>query len=66
MSIKIPKIIVKGVLFFTKYFNDNKMVLVCKGYDGDYVNYTGLYWDEDRDMDAGDEEYEDFQLWIRR
>ena len=66
MKVNIPRILVKGVLIFTKYFDDNKMVLVCKGYNDDYVNYTGLYWDEDRDMDVRDGEYEDFQLWIRR
>ena len=65
MKVNIPKFLVKRVLFFTKYFDDNKLVLVCKGYDGDYANYTGLYWDEDRDMYVKGEEYEDFQLWIR-
>lgn len=64
MSLKIPKFLVKPVLFITNFFNDNKIILVCKGYNEDYENYIGLYWDEDKDMDLSDNVYEDFRIWI--
>ena len=53
------------MLWFSEFFNDNHFIVVCKGYDEDYDNYTGLYWDEDKYIDfKDDEQYSDFQLWI--
>jgi hypothetical protein len=64
MIIRIPRIFVKLVLYFTSFFNDNKIILVCKGYNEDYENYTGLYFEEDKEINSFDDIYEDFQLWI--
>lgn len=62
LTLSIPKFLVKFVLWLSRFFSDNNFVLVCKGYDGDWKNYTGLYWDDDSDNDFGD--YEDFQIWL--
>jgi hypothetical protein len=62
-SINISKRIVKSLLFVSKYFNDNYFIIVCKGYDEDDDNFTGLYWSEDKDLDLSDGTYSDFQLW---
>jgi hypothetical protein len=64
MTLKIPGYFAKPVLYLTNFFNDNKVILVCKGYDNDFDNYTGLYWDEDKDTDFSCDIYEDFQIWI--
>lgn len=64
-SIKIPMLLVKTFMLLSNFFNDNNFLVVCKGYDGDYDSYTGLYWDEDKDIDIKDSEYFDFQLWFR-
>ena len=64
MTLKIPRYFAKPVLYLTNFFNDNKVILVCKGYDNDFDNHTGLYWDEDKDTDFSDDVYEDFQIWI--
>lgn len=61
-EIYIPKILIKVILWFTQFFNDNKLVLVCKGYGDDWDYYTGLYWNEDKNADFNG--YEDFQLWV--
>ena len=64
MNIEIPilKIFVKPALWFSKYFNDNKIVLVCKGYGEDWKYFTGLCWYEDRYINTND--YNNYKLWI--
>lgn len=62
IEISIFKNIAKPLIWLTKFFNDNKAVVVCKGYGDDWSYYTGLYWDEDKDNDFS--EYEDFKLWL--
>ncbi len=51
------------VLWLSHFFNDNNFVLVCMGYDDDWENYTGLYWEEDKNNDFTD--YENFQVWLK-
>lgn len=62
-SIKIKRKSAKLVFSLVKDFNDNKVVLVCKGYDEDDDYYTGLYWPDDKNLDFSDDNYFDFQLW---
>ena len=64
-EVKIARVFAQAILWFASFFNDNNLVLVCKGYDGDYDLYTGLYWDDDKYIDFKREvDYEDFRLWI--
>ena len=37
-------------------------MVVCKGYDNDYDYYTGLYWNEDKDLEI--KCFEDYQIWL--
>lgn len=62
-KINISRRIVKTILFLSKFFNDNYFIVVCKGYGEDDENYTGLYWNEDKDLDFSEEIYSDFQIW---
>ncbi len=64
-SIKIAKRLVKIFLFVSRFFSDNNFVVVCKGYGEDEENYTGLYWDDDKDIYLRDDTYYDFQLWFQ-
>jgi hypothetical protein len=64
-SININIKIVKPLLFLSKLFNDNYFIIVCKGYNEDYENYTGLYWSEDKDLDISDEQYSNFKIWYK-
>lgn len=61
-ALKIPSFSVKLFLWFSRFFNDNNFVVVCKGYGDDWDYYTGLYWDEDRNLETG--WYEDYQIWV--
>ena len=54
--------IVKPLLWLTKFFNDEKAVVVCKGYGDDWDYYTGLYWEEDKSINLRD--YNNFRLWL--
>ncbi len=64
-EIQIPRSFAQIALWFTSFLSERHLVLVCKGYDGDYEFYTGLDWDEDKDLDfRRDESYEDFRLWF--
>jgi len=64
-SININKRIAKPILYLSKFFNDNYFILVCKGYNEDDDNYTGLYWDEDKDLYFLDKCYTDYQIWFK-
>ena len=46
-DIKIPRFASKFVLWCSKVFHNEHFVLVCKGYGGDDIFYTGLDWYED-------------------
>ena len=50
VDIKLSQKIVKPILWLTNFFSDNIVVVVCKGYGDDWDYYTGLYWDEDKDL----------------
>ena len=63
LTLLIPKFLTKPVLWLSNFFNDNNFVLVCRGYDNDWKNYTGLYWKDDKDNNFVD--YENFQLWLK-
>ena len=61
MSIIINPLIAKIILRFNPF---RKIIVVCKGYNEDYDNYTELVWEDDKDLDFYDREtYPQFQLW---
>ena len=62
-SVKIHRKIAKAILWLSQFFSENVFLLVCKGYDEDDDDYTGLYWRDDKDTDFSDDSYWDFQLW---
>ena len=61
----INKTLIKPLVWISKFFDDSKLLIVCKGYDEDDVLFTGLYWQDDKDIDLSDNSYFDFQLWIK-
>ena len=64
-EIQIPRFLAKFVLWFSQFFAERILVLVCKGYGNDYKYYTGLCWDEDHHLDfINDDSYWDFRLWL--
>ena len=62
LTLKIPAFSVKSFLWLSHFFSDNNFVVVCKGYDDDYDYYTGLYWNEDKDLEI--KCYDDYQIWL--
>lgn len=60
MDININPMFTKFILYLTQF--TNKVIVVCKGYNEDYDNYTELVWDDDKDININD--YEDYRLWI--
>ena len=62
MAIKISPLLAKTFLRFNPF---RKVLVVCKGYNEDYDNFTELVWEDDKDLDFSDKEtYPEFQLWI--
>ncbi len=55
--------LVKLFLRLTAFFPEKHIQVMCKGYDDDWELYTGLYWEEDKNLEK--EWYEDYQLWVR-
>ena len=63
MMIKINRYIAKIFLLMTNPYQN--IIMVCKGYDEDYINYTELVWNDDKYLDFTELCYSDFQLWIQ-
>jgi hypothetical protein len=43
----------------------SRVMVVCKGYNEDYDNYTELIWRDDKDLAFFDRDsYPEFQLWV--
>lgn len=43
----------------------HRILVMCKGYNEDYKNFTELVWEDDRDLNFYDQEtYPKFQLWL--
>jgi hypothetical protein len=63
MSFEIPifKFLVRPILWFSQFFNENSFILVCKGCDDDWEFFTGIYWQDDRENCL---DYEDYKIWI--
>jgi hypothetical protein len=55
----------KIILGVIPYKLSHKLLVVCRGYNEDFKNFTELVWDDDENLDFYDKEaYPQFQLWI--
>lgn len=62
MAIKISPFWAKIILRLNPF---KKLIVVCRGYNEDYENFTELVWKDDKDLDFYDKEsYPEFQLWF--
>ncbi len=62
MVISLSPFGAKTILRFNPF---SKIIVVCKGYNEDYDNYTELVWEDDKDLDFYDKDtYPQFQLWL--
>lgn len=62
LEMTIPPIVAKFILRFNR---QHRLLVMCKGYNDDYENYTELVWDDDKYLDFYDKKtYPEFQLWI--
>lgn len=61
-TLNIPAFSVKLFLWLSQFFNDNNFIVVCKGYDDDWDYYTGLYWNEDKNLET--RWCKDYQIWL--
>ena len=62
MEITISPFLAKILLRFNPF---RRILIMCKGYNEDYVNFTELVWEDDKHLDFYDKEsYPKFQLWF--
>jgi hypothetical protein len=62
MEININPFLAKALLRINPF---RKILIMCKGYNEDYENFTELVWSDDKDLDFSDSNtYSEFQLWI--
>jgi len=62
MEITISPFLAKILLRLNPF---KKVLVMCKGYNEDYKNFTELVWEDDKYLDFYDSEiYPQFQLWI--
>ncbi len=61
MEITISPFLAKILLRLNPF---KKVLIMCKGYNEDYKNFTELVWEDDKYLDFYDKEtYPQFQLW---
>ena len=61
MNMKLSPFLAKVILRFNPF---KKLIVVCKGYDGDDENFTELIWEDDKYIDFYDKEsYSEFEFW---
>ena len=62
MEINITPFLAKILLRINPF---HKVLIMCKGYNEDYENFTELVWQDDKELDFFDQEtYTQFQLWV--
>lgn len=62
MAITITPFLAKIILSFNPF---RRILVVCKGYNEDYENFTELVWEDDKNLDFYDKKtYPQFQLWL--
>jgi hypothetical protein len=65
MDINLNPVLAKIILKLIPYKLLNKVLVVCRGYNEDYENFTELVWEDDRHLDFYDKNsYPQFQLWV--
>jgi hypothetical protein len=63
LIITINPFFAKLILRFNLF---SRLIIVCRGYGEDDVNFTELVWDDDKDLDFYDRDtYEEFQIWVK-
>jgi len=61
MEINVSPFLAKIILRLNPF---NKLLVMCKGYNEDFDNFTELVWEDDKYLDFNDREsYPQFQLW---
>lgn len=62
MEITISPFLAKIILRFNPF---RRILVMCRGYNEDFENFTELVWEDDKDLDFYDKEtYPQFQLWL--
>lgn len=55
----------KMILRIIPYRISNRLLVVCRGYNEDFKNFTELVWEDDKYLDFYDRKiYPQFQMWI--
>ena len=64
MKINLLLFFAKFILKLIPYRLSHRILVMCKGYNGDYENFTELVWEDDKDLEFYDKEtYLQFQIW---
>jgi hypothetical protein len=62
MEIRLSPLLAKTILRINPF---GRLIVVCKGYNDDYENYTELVWEDDKYLDFYDKDsYPELQLWL--
>jgi len=65
MEVNISPFLAKTILRSIPYRFSNRLLVVCRGYNEDFKNFTELVWEDDKYLDFYDRKtYPQFQLWI--
>lgn len=63
MEIPLSPFLAKIILRLNPFYC---ALVMCKGYNEDYENFTELVWEDDKNLDFYNREtYPEFQLWLQ-
>lgn len=64
VGFSIPRIFAKWLLWLQGWISGYYLVM-CRGYNGDDMNFTELVWEDDRELSfLNKQDYPEFQIWI--
>lgn len=65
MAIPLLPLFAKCILRIIPYRFSHRLLVVCRGYNEDFENFTELVWEDDKYLDFYNREtYPQFQLWL--
>lgn len=65
MEMPLSPFFAKCILRIIPYRFSHRLLVVCRGYNEDFENFTELGWQDDKYLNFADREsYPQFQLWL--
>ena len=66
MEVRLSPFLAKTILRIIPYRLSHRFLVMCRGYNEDFDNFTELVWEDDKCLDfCNRETYPEFKLWLK-